>query len=40
MVDCDASGSSFGTVLHQGGGPISFFSRACSQHHAKLATYE
>jgi hypothetical protein len=39
MVDCDASGSGFGVVLHQGGGPIAFFSRACAPHHAKLALY-
>lgn len=26
-VDCDAYGSSFGAMLHQGDGAISFFSR-------------
>jgi hypothetical protein len=39
-VDCDASRSGFGSVLHQGGSPIAFFSRAVAPHHAKLAAYE
>jgi hypothetical protein len=39
-VDCDASGSKFGVVLHQGAGPLAFFSHAISPHHAKLAAYE
>jgi hypothetical protein len=38
-VDCDASGSGFDAILHQGVGPITFFSRAISPHHAKLAAY-
>jgi hypothetical protein len=28
VVDCDASGSGFDGVLHQGAGPMAFFSRA------------
>jgi hypothetical protein len=40
IVDCDASGSGFGTVLHQDPGPIVFFSRQVAPQHAKLAAYE
>lgn len=40
VVNCDASASGFGTVLHQDGGPIAFYSRAVAPQHAKLAAYE
>jgi hypothetical protein len=40
IVDCDASVSGFDAVLHQGTGPIAFFSHVVTPHHAKLAAYE
>jgi hypothetical protein len=40
VVDCDASGISFGAVFHQGEGPLAFFSRPFAAHHHKLAAYE
>jgi hypothetical protein len=40
IVECDASGSGFGAVLHQGDGPVAFFNRAVANHHAKLLAYE
>lgn len=40
IVECDASRSEFGAVLHQGGGPVAFFSKPIVRRHAKLAAYE
>jgi hypothetical protein len=40
IVNYDASGSGFGAVLHQDGGPIAFYSRSVAPQHAKLAAYE
>jgi hypothetical protein len=40
LLDCDASETGFGAVLHQEEGAITFFSRPFAQRHLKLAAYE
>jgi hypothetical protein len=40
IIDCYASGSGFGAVLHQGDSAIAYFSRLVVLHHQKLLAYE
>lgn len=40
IVDCDASGAGFRSVLHQGDGAVAFFSKPVAHHHLKLPAYE
>jgi hypothetical protein len=40
IIDCDASETGFGAVLHQGNGAIAYFSRLVVLHHHNLPAYE
>jgi hypothetical protein len=40
IIDCDASRTGFGAVLHQRDGAIAYFSRPVALHHQKLLAYE
>jgi hypothetical protein len=40
IMECDVSGHGLGAVLHQGSGPVAFFSRQMAQRHSKLVAYK
>jgi hypothetical protein len=40
VIKCDLSSSGISAVLHQGDGPITFFSRPMVPRHAKLVAYK
>lgn len=40
VVDCDSSKSGLSAVLHQGAGPLAFFSRPFIAHHMMVVVYE
>jgi hypothetical protein len=40
VVECNAFEAGFSTVLHQGDGPVAFFSKPIAPRHAKLTAYE
>jgi hypothetical protein len=40
IVECDAFDTGFGAVLHQGSGPVAFYSKKIVLRHAKLVAYE
>jgi hypothetical protein len=40
VVECDASETGLGAVLHQGGGPVASFTRQLAPQHAKIVAYE